>query len=153
MTSEEIFLFGVLVILLLRIIFRTSQIESMVSCSGLYMYDYDGANSYDSDGSNSYDSDREDINLELDDYDTTDLDADAAAEYTVPAETCLDGDDGEWKWKPCSANCGSGTQLYEFVRKDGSLCTLPTTCKLGDGNCVKDCTDYSAASCKAPSGG
>lgn len=139
MTSEEVFFMGVLMLLLLRILFRmSSHVEGMVSCSGLYMYDYNGTGS-------------EDLDLELEDYDTSELDAEVAEEYKIPANTCVDGIDGQWEWKPCSVTCGKGKQFYEFVRNEGTLCVPPTQCKLGSGKCETSCTDYSADSCVAPS--
>lgn len=157
MTPEKVFFFGVLGILLLRIIFRASRVEGMVSCSGLYLYDYDGDDTEHS----GYDNGDSDIDTDCyrkstgelvctSTYGTSAIDTAAVDEYNIPAETCVEGDDGKWEWKPCSASCGSGKQLYEFVRSEGSYCTLPTTCKLGDGNCVTNCTDYSADSCSPP---
>ena len=142
MTAEEIFFFGVLVILLLRILFRKDpRIEGLVSstCSGVDMYDYDGdgeARSYDSD--DEYDSD--DHTYSTTEYDSVD----------APTE-CEEGEDGQWKWSDCSTKCGEGVQTYEFERNVGSMCALPKDCKLGEGNCVTKCTDYTHHNCALPS--
>lgn len=148
MTSEEMFFFGVLVILLLRILFRKSQfIEGYVSCSGLYMYDYEGKNDFELDEYNE----RE--NVDVNDYDTTTIDDKAAAGYKIPERTCVDGEDGEWEYSLCSVNCGSGKQHLKFTRYESrpkDFCVLPK-CNPRTQTCVTSCSDYSADSCQPPS--
>ena len=144
MTSEEIFFFGVLIILLLRILFRKSQfIEGYISCSGLRMYDYETTN--------------DDVEIKNDvgvnDYDTTIIDDKAAAGYKIPERTCVDGEDGDWEYSQCSVNCGSGKQHLKFTRYDSrpkDYC-VPPKCNPRTQACVTNCNDYSADSCQPPS--
>lgn len=152
-SKEEAFFIGVLLLLLLRILFRESAHVEGLSCSNLYMYDYIGTGERDEDETYGTDCVR-DYNGDLictSAYDTTKTDAAAEEEYVEPVDTCVEGDDGDWKWTECSTKCGEGVQNYIFERKVGSMCVPPTDCKLGDGNCITKCTDYSSHNCTVAS--